>query len=259
MNRCFAVAIALTTALFAARVPSAGQPVLGKNKAVVDLVSSVEAIVPGQPFDLALRFRITEGWHIYWQNSGDSGQPPRVTWTLPAGFSAGDLQFPIPKRHLDPGNIKTNVLRYEPVLLVRMVPPQTVFENSVTLVGNVNYLVCEKLCLQEKASVTVELPVLPAGSEPRPANRELFEAARAALPKDSSKYVSIAPAASARELSPGEPFELILNIEVSRGHHIQSNTPSNPAFIKCDVFLERTPGVSICDHGYTPANKRKGQ
>ena len=42
-----------------------GQFGQGLPKAKVDLVSSVEAIDSGQPFDLAIRFKINPGWHIY--------------------------------------------------------------------------------------------------------------------------------------------------------------------------------------------------
>ncbi|MCH8241155.1 MAG: thiol:disulfide interchange protein, partial [Planctomycetes bacterium] len=61
-----------------------------RPKAAVSLVSSVEALVPGQPFEVGIRFKLSPGWHIYWQNSGDSGLPPRVEWNLPNGFRAGD-------------------------------------------------------------------------------------------------------------------------------------------------------------------------
>ena len=69
-------------------------------KAKVHLLASVEAVVAGQAFDAALQFELADGWHIYWTNSGDSGLPPKAAWQLPDGFSAGDLQFPIPTRHV---------------------------------------------------------------------------------------------------------------------------------------------------------------
>ncbi|MHC5112513.1 MAG: hypothetical protein ACYTHJ_21850 [Planctomycetota bacterium] len=47
-----------------------------KPKVKVDLLASVEAAVPGTPFDVAVRFDIEEDWHIYWINSGDAGMPP---------------------------------------------------------------------------------------------------------------------------------------------------------------------------------------
>ena len=90
----------------------------GRAKAAVSLVSSVEAVIPGQPFEVGIRFKLSPGWHIYWQNSGDSGLPPVAEWKLPIGFSAGDLRFPVPARSVAAGDIVTNVLDGEPVLLV---------------------------------------------------------------------------------------------------------------------------------------------
>src|ERR1700735_3875032 len=45
-----------------------------------------------------LLFHLDPGWHIYWQNAGDSGEPPKVVWNLPAGYSARPIEWPAPKR-----------------------------------------------------------------------------------------------------------------------------------------------------------------
>ncbi|RZJ07097.1 MAG: protein-disulfide reductase, partial [Haliea sp.] len=37
-------------------------------------------------------------WHTYWKNSGDSGLPTQLQWTLPAGVVAGDIAWPLPKK-----------------------------------------------------------------------------------------------------------------------------------------------------------------
>jgi thiol:disulfide interchange protein DsbD len=36
------------------------------------------------------------GWHTYWQNPGDSGLPTTIEWKLPAGVTAGPIQWPAP-------------------------------------------------------------------------------------------------------------------------------------------------------------------
>jgi len=48
----------------------------------VELVGEVGGIAPGQPFWVALYQRISPGWHTYWVNPGDSGEPPRVEWAV---------------------------------------------------------------------------------------------------------------------------------------------------------------------------------
>src|SRR5215471_17174512 len=62
------------------------------------LVAETQSIVPGRPFQLALRQQIEPGWHTYWSNPGDSGLPTTIEWTLPQDFRAGPIAWPTPKR-----------------------------------------------------------------------------------------------------------------------------------------------------------------
>ncbi len=229
--------------LFAALVGSSPASGQGRRsaKGKVDLLSSVGAVVPGKPFDVALRFELADGWHIYWENSGDSGQPPKVTWNLPDGFSAGDLRFPIPKRHVSGGDIVTNILEGRPALLVELTPPDAISAAKVTLAAHVRYLICNKNCLIEQADVSVELPV--ATADPAPANEAVFRRATRALPKASSKYLTVTAATEPALLSAGTKFDVLVNIDIKRGFHIQSDKPLNPAFIKSEVFIGQTDEV----------------
>ena len=213
-----------------------------ETKAKLSLIPSVEAVVPGQPFEVAIRFQLESGWHIYWQNSGDGGLAPSVRWTLPAGFSAGELQYPTPRRHVSPGDIITNILSGEPILIVKVSPPATTQENSVKLLAAVGYLVCEKSCLREDAILSLEMPVQASG-DAKPKNTDVFERARRAMPKATSKYVTLTPSVTPDPLSPGTKFDLVVTVEVTRGHHIQSHKPLAPSLIPSDVFVERQDGV----------------
>src|SRR5438552_2825597 len=67
----------------------------------VRLVSEASAIAPGQKFWIGLDFALDPGWHIYWLNAGDSGQPPRVIWTTPVGYTVGSIEWPQPGRIVD--------------------------------------------------------------------------------------------------------------------------------------------------------------
>ena len=93
----------------------------------VELAASVEAVVPGQPFELAVTFNIGGGWHMYWENAGETGAPPHFTWSLPEGFEISRPTFPVPERHVDsvkPGeDVVTYVLEHSPVLLFTVTPP----------------------------------------------------------------------------------------------------------------------------------------
>ena len=79
-------------AVFAAESAPVSTP-----RVTATLLSNRNAVVPGERFQVALVQQIVKGWHTYWANPGDSGEPTRIEWTLPNGASAGDIQWPAPK------------------------------------------------------------------------------------------------------------------------------------------------------------------
>jgi DsbC/DsbD-like thiol-disulfide interchange protein len=64
----------------------------------LDLVVPQKQLVQGSRVTAGLHFTLEKGWHIYWLNAGDSGEPPTVKWTLPAGVSAAPFEYPAPRR-----------------------------------------------------------------------------------------------------------------------------------------------------------------
>ena len=77
-------------------LPALAQTTVSGPHVNVSLVSEFASLQPGKPAWVGLRFQLEKGWHVYWANPGDSGEPPKVEWQLPPGFKAGDLQFPFP-------------------------------------------------------------------------------------------------------------------------------------------------------------------
>lgn len=124
-----------------------------------ELVSEVQAIEPGRPFWAAVRLEIDEGWHTYWRNPGDSGEPVKVAWHLPGSFEAGEPRWPPPKRISVPPlvNYGYEELVYLPV---RITPsPALRPGETVVLSAEVDLLVCKEECLGETHSLSLELPV----------------------------------------------------------------------------------------------------
>jgi len=144
------------------------------------LVAEPAAVAGAQPFTLAVRMQVKPGWHVYWRNPGDSGLPPEVTWTLPAGFNAGALQWPAPER-IPIATLMNYGYEGEVTLLVPVTPPPSLDPaNPVVVQAKLTYLVCETECVPGSADLALTLPV----GEPRPDpdNAALFARARAALP-----------------------------------------------------------------------------
>ena len=62
------------------------------------LIAEKSAAVPGETLWVALAQELDEHWHVYWKNPGDSGLPLALGWTLPAGWEAGEIGYPLPHR-----------------------------------------------------------------------------------------------------------------------------------------------------------------
>ena len=77
-------------------VAAAADPPVAPRRVTIDLLSEKQTVAPGDDIWIALRERIAPGWHTYWTNPGDSGETTTVVWQLPAGVTAGPLQFPMP-------------------------------------------------------------------------------------------------------------------------------------------------------------------
>lgn len=149
------------------------------------LLSSRDAVAPGERFQVALVQKIAPGWHTYWANPGDSGEPTRIAWTLSQGATAGGIQWPAPKAiPVEPlvnfGFEGTVVL---PVEIT--VPQDAKVGERLTLQAAATWLVCEKICIPEEAAFTLELPVSAAAIVDEAAQARI-DATRAALPSPAA-------------------------------------------------------------------------
>ncbi|WP_354675267.1 protein-disulfide reductase DsbD domain-containing protein [Cupriavidus alkaliphilus] len=47
---------------------------------------------------LGLSIQHQPHWHTYWKNPGDSGLATTLSWQLPDGVRAGDIEWPTPQQ-----------------------------------------------------------------------------------------------------------------------------------------------------------------
>jgi thiol:disulfide interchange protein len=122
------------------------------------------AASPGADTNIALVLQLESGWHVYWMNAGDAGEPPSAEWVTPAGVSVGPMQFLTPKRLpvgplMDYGYEGTAVF---PFVSKRNKLPSsaaaTAADSQTHLQAHVRWLVCREVCIPGKAFLGVDLP-----------------------------------------------------------------------------------------------------
>ncbi len=187
MRYRFVICFALIAAMIS--LPARAQFQTPKNTAgkksqhhtAVTLVADVNHIQPGVPFSVGVLMQMDKGWHTYWKNAGEAGLATEITWDLPKGFRAGDIQWPLPHKYNESGDVLTYGYETENMLHVQITPPKNLAASSVTLKAVANWLECERVCVPGDASVQLTLPVSaePAGRD----NELLFAKYRARIPQ----------------------------------------------------------------------------
>jgi len=161
----------------------------------VSLVSDTDAVTPGAPFRIGLRFRLAPGWHTYWQNPGDAGVAPELDLALPEGAKAGPIIWPAPQRVTE-GPLMTYAYTGEVLLPLTITPKPAASDAApttiapTTIAANARWLVCREICVPEQAHFTLTLP---AGHAAGPsAQAPLFAAADRRIPRTSPWVAHIA-------------------------------------------------------------------
>jgi thiol:disulfide interchange protein DsbD len=171
-----AIALALLSGIAAHATP------VQARHLTVDLVARDNAFVPGKTSLIGLAFQLDPGWHVYWSNAGDSGEPPEVKWKLPDGITAAPFEFPAPKR-LPLGPLMD--FGYEDKVLFPVplqIASSVATGKPATISGDVRWLVCREVCVPGQATLTLDLPVQ-ASTTPNPITAETFQRALDSLPK----------------------------------------------------------------------------
>ena len=151
----------------------------------VSLVGEQESIAPGQEFWVGVQFHMEEGWHIYWINPGDSGEPPRVQWHLPAGFQAGEFQWPHPERLVTKYSVDYGYAD-QMLLLAPIRPPAGLAPGGKSeLAATVKWVVCREVCIPGKTEVALSIPVKRSAA---PQSSKLFEDARKRIPQPAPAH-----------------------------------------------------------------------
>ncbi len=141
--------------------------------ATAEWITGATAVEGGKPIQTGIRMVIEEGWHSYWTNPGESGMKLKVVWDLPEGWTAGEVEYPAPKKFLT-GELPGYGYEGEVIFPVTLTPPPGA-SGSVQLGAKVSWLTCnDASCIPGKAELKFSASAEHAGA---------IEKARAFVPK----------------------------------------------------------------------------
>ncbi len=184
----------------------------------LQLVPEVTAIVPGESFRVGLYVQHDKGWHTYWRQPGIVGVPTSITWTLPAGFKVGPLEYPEPES-TKMFQIMAQGYERDVLLQTEIEAPTTLkVGGKVILKGKASWMCCGSTCHPDTMGLTLEIPVK-AKSKPDKQWHPIFEKERAAYSQPSSAWT-----ASAEEK--GLIVTLTLKPKTNSARPFQSNQPA---------------------------------
>ena len=167
----------------AARAQSPAGTVVKTEQVRAELMAHAsDGAQPGKTVWVGLQLTHQPHWHTYWKNSGDSGLPTVLQWTLPPGVQAAEIDWPVPRK-IPIGNLANYGYEGTVLLPVRLtIGPDfkpSGLSDALTVGLKANWLVCRKECIPEEGEFALQIPL--RGSTAL--NGAAFEAAFAAQPR----------------------------------------------------------------------------
>jgi thiol:disulfide interchange protein DsbD len=146
-----------------AQLVAGGGAVVTTDQVRAELVAQApDGVGPGKTVWVGLQLTHKPEWHTYWKNAGDSGLPTQLQWTLPEGVTAGDIQWPLPKKipigTLANYGFEGTVLLPVPLTVSPQFKP-ALLSDSLTVKLDAAWLVCKTECIPEEGRFTLQVPL----------------------------------------------------------------------------------------------------
>jgi thiol:disulfide interchange protein/DsbC/DsbD-like thiol-disulfide interchange protein len=243
------------------------------------LVAADTSIQAGQPVVVALRLIHDPHWHTYWVFPG-TGLPTSLDWKLPAGWKAGEIQWPAPHVLKDSrANIVGNGYEGEVFLPVTLTPPADLKPgDKVELKAIADWLMCEDVCIPGSAPVALTLSVSAESPQPDPQFGAKIRATIAGLPRaDAAWTVSashdgtnvrlhIAPASTPVEGARPDKLHFFADTDLVAYDKPQQVTPAGrggfaliaPLTPEADKTVKKLTGVLTSESGWLAGGALRG-
>jgi DsbC/DsbD-like thiol-disulfide interchange protein/cytochrome c biogenesis protein CcdA/thiol-disulfide isomerase/thioredoxin len=145
-----------------------------------EMLADASVVEPGKTFYVGFKFKIADHWHLYWRFAGSLGYPITPEWTLPKGWTAGDVEFPLPVAVNDPLGQTLFVYEHEVLFPVKITPAKNAAPGPVKITAKLRWQICQEICKEGESVESLQLTV---GPKAAPANAELFSKWLAQLPQ----------------------------------------------------------------------------
>jgi len=133
---------------------------------------------------IGVLFQVEEGWHIYWENSGQAGLPTTVSWSTPSNFESANTRYPAPTKFLEGGDITTYGYAKELLVISDLFVTSvgSVVPEEIALKADLSWLVCKDKCVPGRTSVSKTINRNHTGP-----NSKLFEHYDSLTPQPNSE------------------------------------------------------------------------
>ena len=218
----------------------------------VRLLLAMQSARPGDTVMAGVQLRMDPRWHTYWRNPGASGMATTIEWHLPAGVTAGSVQWPVPVE-LSEEDLTTYIYTNEVVLLVPLKLAANLHSGPLDLKASISWLECDVQCVPGGTDVTATLNVT---AETRPSHdAALLETWAQKIPKPGDSLAAHAwleqiAATNSRPLllewtSPTAAGEADFFPDASEDFEVQPATervPAEPGKIRLRKLIKKLAG-----------------
>lgn len=200
------------------------------------------ALQAGQPGWVAVRYDIKPGWHIYWENPGETGIPTSAQLSAPEGWQVGAPRYPGPERFMMPGDLVNYGYEHHAAVLF---PVTSEAISSGVLTASTRWLVCrDESCVPGRAQLSLDLTTA------QPADLSAFiDQVPTALPKtaqisrDGQAMTVILPDADQIGVFPDLSLEAALQSTAVKDASVVFTFKSPPATAAAAVLRVEHGGV----------------
>ncbi len=189
------------------------------------LLSSGATAGSSGEIQLGLHFKLEPGWKIYWRSPGDAGFPPMTDWSASDNLAELSQFWPVPHRFSLFG---LETFGYGDEVVFPITAKVERAGEALKLRGQINYLVCDEICIPHNQEISLDLA---AGPDSRSPEGFLIDSYTALVPDDGSRAGWTLGSASLVGEMDSPSLEVIA----------RANTP----FSQPDLLLEGPPGFTF--------------